>query len=107
MISIHETWTADTSLFPLINSYHPVKKNHRVILFGNLKMACCGGNVPEASKSCGCEGEKKNVTAESLVPEVAPQKAYVMQEGAEASGGCENGGCKCGPTCNCNPCTCK
>ncbi|WVZ72258.1 hypothetical protein U9M48_020747 [Paspalum notatum var. saurae] len=24
-----------------------------------------------------------------------------------AEGGAENDGCKCGPNCSCNPCTCK
>jgi len=46
----------------------------------------------------------ESTTTETLVMGVASAKPQF--EGA-AEMGAENDGCKCGPNCNCNPCTCK
>lgn len=42
----------------------------------------------------------------SVVTGLAPKASYV-EEGSEVEVGGENGGCKCGPDCKCNPCNCK
>ncbi|XP_010558323.1 PREDICTED: metallothionein-like protein type 2 [Tarenaya hassleriana] len=78
-------------------------------------MSSCGGNCGCGSDcKCGngCGGSKmypdlgfsgeSTTTAETLVLGVAPE---MKAEYGEASG--ENGGCKCGSDCQCNPCTCK
>ncbi|QHO53724.1 Metallothionein-like protein [Arachis hypogaea] len=44
-------------------------------------------------------------STETLVMGVAPMKAQF--EGAEMGVSAENGGCKCGSNCTCDPCTCK
>ncbi|KEH22873.1 Metallothionein-like protein 2 [Medicago truncatula] len=78
-------------------------------------MSCCGGNCGCGSAcKCGngCGGCKmypdlsytESTTSETLVMGVASAKPQF--EGA-AEMGAENDGCKCGPNCNCNPCTCK
>jgi hypothetical protein len=41
-------------------------------------------------------------TTQTLIMGVAPSKG-----GVEAAAGAENGGCKCGANCTCDPCTCK
>ncbi|KAL2934328.1 Metallothionein-like protein type 2 [Bienertia sinuspersici] len=40
-----------------------------------------------------------------LISGVAPKMSYA--EGSEMGVAAENDGCKCGPNCQCNPCTCK
>ncbi|MED6126169.1 hypothetical protein PIB30_075733 [Stylosanthes scabra] len=79
--------------------------------------SCCGGNCGCGSAcKCGngCGGCKmypdlsyseSSSTTETLVMGVAPAKAQF--EGAEMGVPAENDGCKCGPNCSCNPCTCK
>ena len=47
----------------------------------------------------------EQTTTETLVMGVAPVKAQF--EGAEMGVSGENGGCKCGGNCQCDPCTCK
>jgi len=41
-------------------------------------------------------------TTQTVIMGVAPSKG-----GFEAAAGAENGGCKCGANCTCDPCTCK
>ncbi|ONM30027.1 Metallothionein-like protein type 2 [Zea mays] len=41
-------------------------------------------------------------TTQTLIMGVAPSTG-----GFEAAAGAENGGCKCGASCTCDPCTCK
>ncbi|XP_061365651.1 metallothionein-like protein 2 [Gastrolobium bilobum] len=79
-------------------------------------MSCCGGNCGCGS-SCkcgnGCGGCKmypdlsyaEKTTTETLVMGVAPVKAHF--EGGEMGFAAENGGCKCGSNCTCDPCNCK
>ncbi|OAY43560.1 metallothionein-like protein type 2 [Manihot esculenta] len=79
-------------------------------------MSCCGGNCGCGSDcKCGngCGGCKmypdmsfsEKTTTDTRILGVAPAKAH--SEGAEMIVGAENGGCKCGDNCTCNPCTCK
>ncbi|CAM8966238.1 hypothetical protein QQ045_005387 [Rhodiola kirilowii] len=82
-------------------------------------MSCCGGNCGCGS-SCkcgnGCGGckmypdlsytESSTTTTEALVFGVTPKHTYFDGEG-EMGVSAENGGCKCGANCTCNPCTCK
>ncbi|XP_057970899.1 metallothionein-like protein type 2 [Malania oleifera] len=83
----------------------------------SLKMSCCGGNCG-CSSGCkcgsGCTGcgmypdlsYTETTTTETLIVGVAPTgKAYFG--GSEMGVGAENGGCKCGDNCTCDPCTCK
>ncbi|TXG74067.1 hypothetical protein EZV62_002646 [Acer yangbiense] len=44
-------------------------------------------------------------TTQTMIAGVAPVKMFY--EGSEMSFGAENGGCKCGSSCTCDPCTCK
>ncbi|PIA39111.1 hypothetical protein AQUCO_02700353v1 [Aquilegia coerulea] len=79
--------------------------------------SCCNGNCGCGSGcKCGssCTGCKRNsdlsylgekTSGETMVFGLAPEKAYF--EGSEMGVGAENDGCKCGPNCTCNPCTCK
>ncbi|XP_010553044.1 PREDICTED: metallothionein-like protein type 2 [Tarenaya hassleriana] len=81
-------------------------------------MSCCGGNCGCGSGckcGSGCGGCKmypdvsffgENTTTESLVLGVAPTMKAVYGE-ASGETGAENGGCKCGSDCKCDPCTCK
>ncbi|KAL1822616.1 hypothetical protein DCAR_0310439 [Daucus carota subsp. sativus] len=76
-------------------------------------MSCCGGNCGCGSDcKCGngCSGCKmypdmsyaeESSNKEALVFGVAPKKEYVFE------GSAENGGCKCGSNCSCDPCTCN
>ncbi|XP_058099219.1 metallothionein-like protein type 2 [Magnolia sinica] len=80
-------------------------------------MSCCGGNCGCGSAckcGSGCGGCKmypdfslsgETTTTETMIVGVAPQKGYF--EGSEMNAGSENGGCKCGSNCTCDPCTCK
>ena len=47
----------------------------------------------------------EKTTTETLVLGVAPERGHL--EGAEMGVPAENGGCKCGSNCTCDPCTCK
>ncbi|XP_042945496.1 metallothionein-like protein 2 isoform X1 [Carya illinoinensis] len=47
----------------------------------------------------------ESTTTETLIVGVAPQKTHY--EGSEMGVGAENGGCKCGSNCTCDPCNCK
>ncbi|XP_030925182.1 metallothionein-like protein type 2 [Quercus lobata] len=78
-------------------------------------MSCCGGNCGcgaacKCSSSCGGCGmfpdlSSGKTTTETLIVGVAPQKTHF--EGSEMGVGAENGGCKCGSNCTCDPCNCK
>ncbi|XXG66269.1 hypothetical protein AAC387_Pa05g3785 [Persea americana] len=81
-------------------------------------MSCCGGNCgcgPSCNCGSGCGGCKMypdfsfsgESSSETLIAGVAPQKGSRHSEGFEATAGSENGGCKCGSSCTCDPCTCK
>ncbi|XP_042421827.1 metallothionein-like protein type 2 [Zingiber officinale] len=77
-------------------------------------MSCCGGNCGCGSGcNCGsgCGGckmypglsEEKSTT---VTMDLAPAHAKgAFEEGVSA--GSENGGCKCGSNCTCDPCNCK
>jgi len=53
--------------------------------------------------------QQVTTTAKTLVMGVAPSSKGHAEGGFEAAAGAgaENDGCKCGPNCSCNPCTCK
>nr|AHL29284.1 metallothionein [Tamarix androssowii] len=80
-------------------------------------MSCCGGNCGcGADCKCGngCGGCKMNPSLGytetssdnvALITGVAPKTTFA--DGAEMGLGAENGGCKCGADCKCDPCTCK
>ncbi|XP_051132035.1 metallothionein-like protein 2 [Andrographis paniculata] len=80
-------------------------------------MSCCGGNCGcGAACKCGngCGGCKMypdmsyteaSGAAQTVILGVAPQKTHF--EESETVGGAVENGCKCGPNCSCNPCTCK
>ncbi|KAK7255825.1 hypothetical protein RIF29_29248 [Crotalaria pallida] len=78
--------------------------------------SCCGGNCGcgsgcKCGSSCGgCKAYPdlsytEKTTTETVVMGVAPVKAQF--EGAEMGFAAENGGCKCGDNCTCDPCNCK
>ncbi|XP_008810605.1 metallothionein-like protein type 2 isoform X2 [Phoenix dactylifera] len=79
-------------------------------------MSCCGGNCGCGSGckcGTGCGGckmypdmaEERSTTTQTMIMGVAPQKGHF--EGFEVTAGSENGGCKCGSNCTCDPCNCK
>ena len=49
--------------------------------------------------------EERITTTQTVILGVAPQKGQL--EGFEVATGSENGGCKCGSNCTCDPCNCK
>ncbi|OVA05914.1 Metallothionein [Macleaya cordata] len=79
-------------------------------------MSCCGGNCGcGAGCKCGngCGGCKmypdfsfsgERTTTEAIIVGV-PENTHF--EGSEMGVGAEEGGCKCGDNCTCNPCNCK
>ncbi|WOL20344.1 hypothetical protein Cni_G29149 [Canna indica] len=83
-------------------SYAPLK----------IIMSCCGGNC-NCGSGCSCgsgckmypdlEDQKITISKSSILG-VAPEKSRV--EGFEMTAGAENGGCKCGNGCSCDPCNC-
>ncbi|KAL8152704.1 hypothetical protein V2J09_010464 [Rumex salicifolius] len=80
-------------------------------------MSCGNGNCgcgSDCKCGSGCTGCKMNAdlsymettaSTVSLVSGVAPQKTYF--DGAEMGVAAENGGCRCGSDCKCDPCDCK
>ncbi|CAI0471817.1 unnamed protein product [Linum tenue] len=80
-----------------------------------MSSSCCAGNCGCGSGcKCGtsCSGCKMypdvsyaetTAAAGTVVLGVAPAKAS-FESGAVFA---ENGGCKCGDKCTCDPCTCK
>ncbi|XP_020273530.1 metallothionein-like protein type 2 [Asparagus officinalis] len=78
-------------------------------------MSSCGACSTgcKCSSGCGCNGcgccrnpafaEGMVATTQTVILGVAPQKGFEGFEGAEG----ENGGCKCGSNCTCDPCSCK
>ncbi|GAV69457.1 Metallothio_2 domain-containing protein [Cephalotus follicularis] len=80
-------------------------------------MSCCGGNCGcGAACKCGngCSGCKmypdmsfdEKTTTETMVLGFGPAMKPHF-EGAEMGVEAENGGCKCGANCTCDPCNCK
>nr|UZX50343.1 metallothionein type 2 [Avena sativa]BDU59496.1 metallothionein type 2 [Avena sativa] len=79
-------------------------------------MSCCGGNCGCGSGckcGTGCGGckmypemEEGVTSSQTLVMGVAPSSKPSFEAAAGATGA-ENGGCKCGANCTCDPCTCK
>lgn len=49
--------------------------------------------------------EERSLNTVTMVLGVAPAKGGF--EGFEMAEGAENGGCKCGSSCTCDPCNCK
>nr|ACG33278.1 metallothionein-like protein type 2 [Zea mays] len=49
--------------------------------------------------------EQVTTTTQALIMGVAPSKGHA-EGGFEAAAGAENGGCKCGGNCQCDPCNC-
>ncbi|XP_065867378.1 metallothionein-like protein type 2 [Euphorbia lathyris] len=81
-------------------------------------MSCCGGNCGCGSGwKCGssCGGCKmypdmsfsEKTTSETLVLGVGPVKEQQFEGGEIGVAAAENGGCKCGDKCTCDPCNCK
>nr|ACG33636.1 metallothionein-like protein type 2 [Zea mays] len=69
----------------------------------------CGSGCKCGSGCGGCkmypdmvEQVTTTTTTQTLIMGVAPSTG-----GFEAAAGAENGGCKCGASCTCDPCTCK
>ncbi|KAL5226932.1 hypothetical protein ABZP36_015197 [Zizania latifolia] len=90
------------------------------ILFSFMCLSCCSLVVTykcflfRFEISCKMyPGMAEEVTiTQTVIMGVAPSKGHA-DEGFEAAAaaaaeaGAEGGGCKCGPNCTCNPCTCK
>ncbi|KAK0605904.1 hypothetical protein LWI29_031989 [Acer saccharum] len=78
-------------------------------------MSCSNGNCSCGSDckcGSGCNCMYPNLgysettsTTQTMIAGFAPVKMFY--EGSEMSFGAENGGCKCGSSCTCDPCTCK
>ncbi len=49
--------------------------------------------------------EERSTITQTMIMGVGPQKGHL--EGSEMVTGSENGGCKCGDSCQCDPCNCK
>nr|ADK11992.1 metallothionein 2 [Phytolacca americana] len=80
-------------------------------------MSCCGGNCGcgsgcKCGNGCGgCKmypdlGEASTSPTVTLVAGVAPKTSY-FESGLEMGESGDNGGCKCGSDCKCDPCNCK
>ncbi|KAF8010728.1 hypothetical protein BT93_J1388 [Corymbia citriodora subsp. variegata] len=77
-------------------------------------MSCCGGKCGcgsgcKCGSGCGGCGMYPDVvenSRETIVSGVASVKMY-HEESEMSSFGAENGGCKCGSSCSCDPCNCK
>ncbi|CAN0926612.1 Metallothionein-like protein 1 [Linum grandiflorum] len=78
-----------------------------------MSSSCCAGKCGcGAGCKCGssCGGCKmypdmeRSTATETVVLGVAPANAS-FESGSEIAA--ENGGCKCGDKCTCDPCTCK
>ncbi|CDP09053.1 unnamed protein product [Coffea canephora] len=72
-------------------------------------MSCCGGYSGCGSGSgcggCGMYPDVEKDTTVTLIEGVAP--VNIFPEGSEKSFVAEGGhGCKCAPSCRCNPCNC-
>ncbi|KAJ6799258.1 metallothionein-like protein 2A [Iris pallida] len=80
-----------------------------------MSSSCCATGCKCGSgcgcTSCGCckmypdLAEGSTATAQATILGVAPRNGHV--EGFESGAGAENGGCKCGSSCSCDPCNCK
>ncbi|MBL2539370.1 hypothetical protein ELJ45_29745 [Klebsiella pneumoniae] len=76
-------------------------------------MSCCGGNCGCGSgcKCTGCGGcgmypdLGETTSTQTIVAGVATVKMTYGE--SEMGVAYENGGCKCGSSCTCDPCNCK
>ncbi|KAK2643089.1 hypothetical protein Ddye_024852 [Dipteronia dyeriana] len=75
-------------------------------------MSCACGDSCKCGSNCQCGKmypdlgySETTSTTRTMIAGVAPVKMFY--EGSEMSFGAENGGCKCGSSCSCDPCTCK
>ncbi|URD78621.1 Metallothionein [Musa troglodytarum] len=79
-------------------------------------MSCCGGNCGcgsgcQCGSSCGgCKMypdllTERDATTQTMIMGVVPQKGNFGELDMAAEG--SEGGCKCGSSCTCDPCTCK
>ncbi|KEH29050.1 Metallothionein-like protein 1 [Medicago truncatula] len=75
-------------------------------------MSSCGcGSSCNCGDSCKCNKRSSGLnyaegeTTETVILGVGPAK--IQFEGAEMGVAAEDGGCKCGDSCTCDPCNCK
>ncbi|KAI5391773.1 hypothetical protein KIW84_076543 [Lathyrus oleraceus] len=81
-------------------------------ILGSENMSGCGcGSSCNCGDSCKCNKRSSGLsysemeTTETVILGVGPAK--IQFEGAEMSAASEDGGCKCGDNCTCDPCNCK
>ncbi|XP_015949999.1 metallothionein-like protein 2 isoform X1 [Arachis duranensis] len=75
--------------------------------------SCSCGSSCKCGSGCSCSSKmypdlsyaENTTTAATLVMGVAPAKHQF--EGGATEMAAENGGCKCGSSCTCDPCSCK
>ncbi|NP_001351703.1 metallothionein-like protein 1 [Cicer arietinum] len=71
----------------------------------NCGSSCNCGDSCKCNKRSGLSYVEAGETTETVVLGVGPTKIHF--EGAEMSVAAEDGGCKCGSSCTCDPCNCK
>ncbi|KAF3967927.1 hypothetical protein ACB098_08G044700 [Castanea mollissima] len=74
-----------------------------------MSSSCKCGSSCNCGSGCNCNSNypvlSEKTSAETIITGVAPAK--IQSEGSEMNFGAENGGCKCGSNCSCDPCNCK
>ncbi|KAM0061064.1 putative Metallothionein, family 15, plant [Helianthus debilis subsp. tardiflorus] len=68
---------------------------------------CCGGSC-DCGPACKCQTSSGGCKANPNISnsDTTTTVKSCCQEGSETRT-VTSDGCKCGPNCNCNPCTCK